>query len=74
VLAAPFAIIARDSMTLASNMQEMATDVTVSTVARLSRENLIDQMTKNTLFGRTAMNIINPSFEELIRDIDRIGP
>lgn len=73
VLAGFFAMIAANAASLASNMLEMTRDVTVNVTARLSKENLIDQMCKNTLFCRTVINLINPTFEEMIRDIDRIG-
>lgn len=73
VLAGLYALLVADVISMSSNMLEMTRDVTVSATARLSKENLIDQTCKNTLFGRTAINLINPSFEEMIRDIDRIG-
>lgn len=73
VLAGLVALIAVDTMSLASNMLEMTKDITVSATARISKENLIAQMTKNTLFSEMVINLINPTFEEMIRDIDRIG-
>lgn len=73
VLAGLFSLGAVDVTSVASNMLEMTKNVTVSATARLSKENLLDQITNNTLFARALISLKNPSYEEMIRYIDRIG-
>lgn len=64
---------AKEIFTAAGNVLEMVKNVRVNLQARATRDALIDQIAKNTLFIKSLINIINPSQEELINRIDRLG-
>lgn len=73
ILSLPFLIAGKDIFNVASNFLEMVQNVRTDVIARMSRDELINQLTKNTLVAKSFINMSNLSTRQLFQIIDNFG-
>ncbi|MBX7065696.1 MAG: hypothetical protein K1X28_00555 [Parachlamydiales bacterium] len=73
ILASLAVIGAREVFIASGNVLEMIKTARIYIQAVRTRETLLDQISKNTLFVKQIINMSNPSHEDLIRRIDSLG-